>query len=392
MSELFDDWVCEGTGHFEKFKTLLNTFDEESAVVRIMLKQMRLLFFCGECKNKDDITYYRFVMPSESENKNDTKSLYYKKDDFLKHYGSMMSELVENKSILFDTKNKNFYFVSKYCMNSLMDQAGLRGEIQIPTMYRNLYVSEKFANSNEEVQLVVRRDGVIAKAFGMFSSQYQYISQKIVLYIANSLKTDDYVLDTWHLSHMITQVDMIGKEEIQIDNNYFRTGFQIVTSDTGKISFSIYPTLYVDGKKVVLDISSKVQIPHKKPFQDDDIKMGNQAFDKLMEKVENIVEYGIYLFSQAENTLRKESEEKLNIENKEEMIAYAATLIDAKEMSKILGKKSFVNSLKETIPEDVHNSSKADAIFHIMRTSYKNPNDIISTLRYDHFKNIVNVS
>lgn len=392
MSELFDDWVCEGTGHFEKFKTLLNTFDEESAVVRIMLKQMRLLFFCGECKNKDDISYYRFVMPSESETKNDTKSLYYKKDDFLKHYGSMMSELVENKSILFDTKNKSFYFVSKYCMNSLMDKAGLRGEIQIPTMYRNLYVSEKFANSNEEVQLVVRRDGTIAKAFGMFSSQYQYISQKIVLYIANSLKTDDYMLDTWHLSHMITQVDMISKEEIRIGNNYFRTGFQIVTSDTGKISFSIYPTLYVDGKKVVLDISSKVQIPHKKPFQDDGIKMGNQAFDKLMEKVENIVEYGIYLFSQAEDTLRKESKEKLNIENKEEMIAYAATLIDTKEMSKILGKKNFVNSLKETIPEDVHDSSKADAIFHVMRTSYINQNDIISTLRYDHFKNIVNVS
>ena len=185
---------------------------------------------------------------------------------------------------------------------------------------------------------------------------------------------------------------MIDKEEIQIGNNYYRTGFQIITSDTGYISFSIYPTLYIDGQKVILDVSNKVQIPHRKPAQDEDIEMGNQAFDKLMSKVEDIVEYGIYLFSQTESTLRKESKEKINVENKEEMIAYAATLIDTKEMSKILGKKNFVNSLKETIPEDVHDSSKADAIFHVMRTSYINQNDIISTLRYDHFKNIVNVS
>ena len=388
--ELSDNWSETGKGNFERFKVLINNFSGSSSILRIKLNQLRLLFFSGEVIHNEKI-YYRFAMPSETADK-DIRSLFYLKDDFLVHYGHLMDELISTRSILYDVKGKKFYYVSKHCMNSLIDRTGIRGDIQTPTLYRNLFISQKFMESDDEVQLVIRKDKDILKTFGMFSSQYQYISQKVVLYIANSLKSDGYVLDEWKVSHLVTQLDMVDKEEVQIGNNYYRTGFQIITSDTGYISFSIYPTLYIDGQKVILDVSNKVQIPHRKPAQDEDIEMGNQAFDKLMSKVEDIVEYGIYLFSQTESTLRKESKEKINVENKEEMIAYAATLIDTKEMSKILGKKNFVNSLKETIPEDVHDSSKADAIFHVMRTSYINQNDIISTLRYDHFKNIVNVS
>ena len=252
---LTDAWSVSGTG-LEGLKEAISDIAERTEIIP----------FCNKTAVPTDGIYTLqsydkekdlLIMSRDGKQMASMRGLQEKIDDYADFF---VNEIMHSTKCMIRNENVG-YFLSEYAYLTLTQRVGMGTSISDSSFERDRFLERRMKNGEENWTICVRKDGVVKKIFGCFTSEYSSISQKIVSDLCEAFagKTDigSGIVGAWTISHTKTQVDVAFPDAAtEISGTYGKENYtptvRIITSDIGHHPFCIQALLVKSTGREIL--------------------------------------------------------------------------------------------------------------------------------------------